>query len=143
MSSGIKNSRDASLDMKQLPATHFSRAAEALIAEFRRMPDGAASRARPRATSAMSDLMASVSAKHQLGRVSVEHKLRENWPSLVGEANAGYSHPVQLDQRGKLTVIVTHSIVRSELMVASEIILKRIQTIEGCGGIKQLGFRLG
>lgn len=119
----------------------FSRAAESLIADLRGIPDHTPARMRRRATRDMPALVEELLVKHRIGRPSPEQAVRDRWPELVGAANASYSHPALIDSRGRLTVMVSHAVVRSELLAARELILTRIRALPGCAGIRDLVLR--
>ncbi len=121
----------------------FSRVAERMIADLRRLPETTPPRMRRRPTRELAGLVEELLIKHQVGRPSVEQTIRDRWPELVGAANAAYSHAAQLDPRGKLAVLVTHSVVRNELFLNREMIVDRIRALPGCGGVRSLQFRNG
>jgi hypothetical protein len=80
--------------------------------------------------------------KHQIGRDSPEHTIRSHWAELVGSANASYSHPA-LIERGRLTVLVSHAVVRNELFMHRDDIVARLRKLPGCGDVKSLNLRSG
>ena len=80
--------------------------------------------------------------KYQVGRPSAEQTIRDHWPELVGAANAGYSHAVRID-KAQLLVLVSHSVVRSELLHHRAEILQRIRQLPGCEVVKSLTLRAG
>jgi hypothetical protein len=124
-------------------AQPFSKLAEGLIRDFRRLPFDQPARMRSRQTREMGTLIEEIVNKHQLGRSSPEHTIRENWPKLVGEANAAYSHAVALDLRHRLTVHASHSVVKNELFLNRAEIVDRIRKLPGCGDVKFLNIRAG
>jgi hypothetical protein len=121
----------------------FSRVAERMIADLRGFADETPARMRRRPTRELAGLVEELLIKHQVGRPSVEQTIRDHWPELVGAPNAAYSHAAQLDPRGKLAVLVTHSVVRNELFLNREMILDRIRALPGCSGVRSLQFRSG
>lgn len=128
--------------MPDLPP-QFSRTAETLIADLRGIPDRTPARMRRRPTREMTGLIEELLVKHQIGRPAPEQTIRDRWPELVGQANAAYSHPTQIDTRGRLAVMVSHAVVRSELLAARELILARVRTVPGCAHIRDLVLRAG
>ncbi len=122
---------------------HFSRAAERLIADFRGVPDATPTRMRRRPTREMAGLIEDLLVKHQVGRPSVEQTIREHWPELVGAANAAYSHAAQIDPRGRLAVLASHSVVRNELFLHRAMIVARIRALPGCAHVRALQLRSG
>src|ERR1043165_8371925 len=91
----------------------FSRQAEKLIADLRRIPDETPDRMKKRPTKELGSLVEDLLVKHQIGRESPEQTIRDNWPQIVGPANAQYSHAAQIDGRGRLAVLVSHAGARS------------------------------
>ena len=122
---------------------HYSRAAEKLIADLRRIPDATPARQRRRPTREMAGLVEELLVKHQIGRPSPEQAIRDRWPEIVGAANAVYSHALQIDARGRLAVMVSHAVVRNELFIARELILSRIRALPGCAVVRQILLRSG
>ena len=128
--------------MAQEPA-HFSRQAENLIAALRRVPDTTPARMKKRPTQELSGLVEELMVKFQIGRDSPEQLIRDNWPELVGPANAHYSHAAQIDPRGRLTVLAGHAVVRNELFIHRQTIVERIRKLPGCGQVRELNIRAG
>lgn len=129
-------------DPKQQPHA-FSRLAEELIGDLRGVPYDAPRRQVKRPTKTLTELVEDILNQYQVGRDAPEHTIRAQWPSIVGPANANYSHPVQIDARGQLLVLVSHSVVKNELFHHRATILSRIQALPACAGVKKLHFRAG
>ncbi len=121
----------------------FSFQAEKLIAALRRVPDTTPARMKKRATKELSGLVEELMVKFQIGRDSPEQLIRDNWSELVGPANAHYSHAVQIDPRGRLTVLAGHAVVRNELFIHRQVIVERIRKLPGCGHVRELNIRAG
>ena len=121
----------------------FSRLAEELVGEFRGVAFEEPRRSRKRPTVALAGLVESILNQHRIGRDSAEHTIRAHWPTLVGPANASYSHAARIERDTRLVIHVTHSVVRNELFMHTREILARIQQLPGCAGIKQLNLRSG
>jgi hypothetical protein len=121
----------------------FSKAAEEAIAQFRRVPFTEPRRMQRRPTRAMAPLIESLLAKYQIGRHSCEQTIRDHWPEIVGPPNAAYSHPVRIGPDKKLLVLVSHSVVRSELFLHRDAILKKVQALPGCDHVRQLNLQAG
>lgn len=128
--------------MSKEPAS-FSRQAENLIAALRRVPDTTPERMKKRPTKELSGLVEELMVKFQIGRDSPEQLIRDNWPELVGPANAHYSHAAQIDPRGKLVVLAGHAVVRNELFIHRQTILERIRKLPGCSHVRELHIRAG
>ncbi len=121
----------------------FSYQAEKLIAALRRVPDDTPARMKKRPTKELSGLVEELMVKYQIGRDSPEQLIRDNWPELVGPANAHYSHAAQIDPRGRLTVLAGHAVVRNELFIHRKTIVQRIQKLPGCTHVRELNIRAG
>lgn len=121
----------------------FSKLAEELIGEFRGVPGQQPRRQRRRPTRPLAQLVEDLLVKHQIGRESPEHTIREHWATVVGAANAHYSHALSIDPRGRLIVIASHSVVRQEITLHRHTILSRIRDLPGCGHVRSLAVRAG
>jgi hypothetical protein len=127
---------------KKEPAA-FSFHAEKLIASLRRVPDTTPERMKKRPTKELAGLVEDLMIKFQIGRESPEHTIREHWAEVVGPAHAHYSHAVQIDPRGRLTVLAGHAVVRNELFLHRKMIVERIQKLPGCSQVRELNIRAG
>jgi hypothetical protein len=121
----------------------FSRAAEDLIASLRKVPSEDPKGIRRRPPQELVELLDSLRTKHGIGRPTTEQAIRDEWPQVVGPANASYSHAVRIDERGRLVVHATHAVVRNELFLNRAEIIERIRRIPGCASIKQLHLAQG
>jgi len=130
------------MSKKKEPAV-FSLQAENLIAALRRIPDATPERMKKRPTKELSGLVEELMIKYQIGRESPEQTIRDNWAELVGPAHAHYSHAVQIDPRGRLTVLAGHAVVRNELFLHRKMIVERIQKLPGCSQVRELNIRAG
>jgi hypothetical protein len=120
----------------------FSKIAEELVGELRGGSPDDPPRSKRRATQSLATLVEQLMLQHQIGRASPEQAIRDQWVELVGAANAAYSHPAKLE-RGKLTVLAAHSVVRNELFLHRAEIVERIRKLPGCEAIKALNLRAG
>ena len=118
----------------------FPRKVENMIASLRGLPENP-SRARNREVRELGSVIDKVLAKYQIGRSSPEERLREKWTDIVGAANASYSHPLQIDARGKLHILASHAVVRSEIQLHTDAILERVRALPGCENVKRLAIR--
>ncbi len=128
--------------MSEKPKTGLTRSAEELISDFLGVPQDE-SRSRRRPTRDLAGLMEDILVKHQIGRDSPEHTIRENWAAIVGGPNAHYSHAAQIDPRGRLVVLASHAVVRNELFHHRKIIVEKIQKLLGCSHIREINVRAG
>jgi hypothetical protein len=119
---------------------HFSKMAEEMIAAFRGLPHSTG-RSQPRVTQPLSALMPALLDRYGLDRDRPEDALRDRWTELVGPA-AAYSHPARIEN-GRLLVLVSHPVVRTELQHHRAIVLERIRAVPGCELIRELNCRIG
>jgi len=121
----------------------FSRLAEELISSFRRVPLEDNGRTKRRPTQSLSTLVEELVVKHSIGQTSPEQVIRDNWPGIVGHANASYSHAALIDPRGRLVILAAHAVVRNELFLHRAKIVEKLQKLPGCGHIRELQLRAG
>lgn len=117
--------------------------AEDLIASLRKVPSEDPRGLKRRPAQDLVALIDSLRTKYGIGRPTTEQAIRDNWPEVVGPANASYSHAVRVDERGRLVVHATHAVVRNELFLNRAEIIERIRRIPGCSSIKQLHLAQG
>ena len=120
----------------------FSKLAEELVGDLRGVPFEEPRRQVKRKSQALAGLIEELMVKYQVGRPSAEQTIRDHWTELVGAANAGYSNAVRID-KSQLLVLVSHAVVRSELLHHRAEILQRIRQLPGCEGVKSLNLRAG
>jgi len=123
-------------------AHEFSREIENLIASMRGVP-GDDSRSRPHRVQPVGDAIDKLLRKYNVGIDAPDHTIRQHWSEIVGSANAAYSHPVKIDTKGKLLVLVSHAVVRDEIRLLDTIILQRIRQLNGCEKVVGLTLRAG
>lgn len=121
----------------------FSRLAEEVIADFRGIPLDTPKRMKRRETKALAPMLEELLVKYHIGSRSPVDEIRDHWASFVGTANQSYSHPVEIDKRGHLVVLVSHAIVRNELFMHRTAILEKVKSLPGCGQVRDLRFRAG
>ncbi len=120
----------------------FSKLAEGLVRDLRRLPADEPARARKRATRPLTELIEELLQKNQIGRSSPEQNIRDRWVEIVGAANAAYSHPARIE-RNRLVVLAAHAVVRNELFHHRDEIVLRIRKLPGCADVKSLNLRAG
>ena|SRR5688572_2707990 len=120
----------------------FSKLAEGLVGDLRGIRSEDPPRSKRRNAQALADVVEQLLQKHQIGRESPEHTIRDNWRTIVGPANASYSHPAMIE-RNQLVVLAAHAVVRNELFHHREEIVARIQKLPGCGHVKAIHLRAG
>lgn len=120
----------------------FSKLAEELVGDLRGVAFEEPRRSVKRPTLDLHGVIAELMVKHQIGRPSAEQSIRDQWPALVGTANATYSHAARIE-RGRLIVLAAHSVVRNEIFHHRDEIVARIRKLPGCETIKSLNIRAG
>ena len=120
----------------------FSKLAEELVGQFRRLDNEDPARARRRPTRPLAELIEELLQKNQIGRSSPEQTIRDAWVELVGTANATYSHPARIE-RNRLIVLAAHAVVRNELFHHRAELVARIQKLRGCDHVKAVILRAG
>lgn len=120
----------------------FSKIADGLVADLRRIPTDEPRRAKNRPTQSLGAVVEQLLQQHRIGRESPEQTIRDHWVELVGPAAAAYSHPARLD-RNMLFVLAAHAVVRNELFHHRAEIVARIRKLPGCGDVKALNLRAG
>lgn len=123
-------------------AQEFSREIENLIASLRGLPNDG-SRSRRRHEQPLGDAIDKLLQKYKVGIDAPDHTIRTHWAEIVGSANAAYSHPVKIDTKGKLLVLVSHAVVRDELRILEPVVLQRIRQLNGCAKVAGLSLRAG
>lgn len=120
----------------------FSKLAEELVGDLRGVPSEEPPRSRKRPSQPLATLVEQLLQKHQIGRETPEHTIREHWKTIVGAANATYSHPAMIE-RNRLIVLASHAVVRNELFHHREAIVDRIKKLPGCEHVKAIHLRPG
>ena len=123
-------------------AHQFSKIAEALVADLRGIVPEDPPRAKKRPTQPLASVVEQLLQKHQIGRESPEHTIRDHWNEIVGPANGAYSHPAMIE-RNQLIVLAGHAVVRNELFLHRNEIVARIKKLPGCGHVKAIHLRAG
>jgi hypothetical protein len=121
----------------------FSRVAQELIGDLRGVPLEESERTRRRPTLELNELVQKLMVKHRIGIDGPEDAIRQQWKELVGPANAQYSHPLEIDPKGRLLVLVSHSVVKNELFLHREAVAEKIRQLKGCEGVRGLNLRHG
>jgi hypothetical protein len=120
----------------------FSKLAEELVGDLRGIAFDDPKRSFKRPTQTLDKLLEQLLVKYQIGHTSPEQTIRDQWPALVGTANATYSHAVRIE-RNRLIVIAAHSVVRNEIFHHRDEIVTRLRKLPGCSEIKSLNIRAG
>lgn len=133
---------NSSVPSPDQPPHQFSKLAEELVGDLRGIAPDDPARSRKRPTRELAALIEELLQKNQIGRSSPEQTIRDNWPAIVGAANASYSHPARIE-RNRLIVLAAHAVVRNELFHHRDEIVSRIRKLPGCADVKSLNLRAG
>lgn len=116
----------------------FPRHVENLIASLRGLPEDR-SRSRLRETLPVGDALDKVIEKHKLGKPRVEETIQQNLDTVLGSANAHYCRLAKVE-RGRVFIVVSHSVIRQELNFNRPLILKRLQALPGGSALREVVF---
>lgn len=123
-------------------AHEFSREIENLIASLRGLPNDDA-RTKRRREQPLGAAIDQLLRKYHIGEDAPDHTVRQHWAEIVGSANAAYSHPVKIDTKDRLLVLVSHAVVRDEIRLLETIVLQRVRQLPGCEKVTGLVLRAG
>jgi predicted nucleic acid-binding Zn ribbon protein len=118
----------------------FSKQIEDVIADFRGLPHTVTASSR-REPTPLDSVLVVLQEKYKLEKPSPERTLVENWSSIFGPSLCERCHPVRIKDEHTLIVSVTNQTLRSELQFMKRSVLKKIQKLEYCEGIKDLVIR--
>ena len=116
-----------------------------LVANLRGIPEGEVSFP-PKMTSVrlVGDLVQAIFKKYHAQNHSIEQVLLKNWPLIVGERYTRYCRPLRLTRHNtRLLISTANPLVRQELTFKNKHFLQKIQSVEGCSGIKEIIFCMG
>jgi hypothetical protein len=119
---------------------NFSNNIEDVIADFRGLPRStSASSKRPPVP--LDNLLVILNEQYKLEKPSAERVLVENWEAIFGASLASRCNPVRIKDGHTLIVSVTNQTLRSELQFRKNAVLKKIQALEHCDGVRDLVIR--
>lgn len=120
----------------------FRRGIERLIANLRGIPENYEGEA-PKTEKEMSVTLDRILNKYKIGTESLEDTINENWPQIVGQANARNCSPSRIEREHTLIISVSNPVIRQELEFNKRIILKNLQAIKGGRKIRGIYFKSG
>lgn len=118
----------------------FKKSTEDIIADFRGLPRTVSASSRKDPTP-LDNLLVILQEQYKLEKPTPERTLVENWEKVFGPKLAGRCNPVRIKDEHTLIVSVTNQTLRSELQFQKRAVLKKIQTLENCGDIKDIVIR--
>lgn len=120
----------------------FSKSVERLIANLRGVPEDTEG-IPPKTERDVSSVVDRLMAKYKIGVESLEDRINENWPKIVGAANAKNCTPSRIDRETTLIIAVANPVIRQELEFNKRLILKNLHTLEGARKIRAIVFKSG
>jgi len=125
-----------------MPPHHFKRSVERLIANLRGIPENTEGEA-PKTEKPLDSLLDRLMQRHKIGIESLEDRIADKWPQIVGAANAVNCSPARIERERTLVISVANPILRQELEFNKRLILSKLHRIEGGKAIRSLVFKAG
>ena len=120
----------------------FRKSVEKLIANLRGVPEDVEP-VPPKTERDLGSVVERLMSRYKIGVESLEDRINENWPQIVGAANAKNCSPARIDRDVTLLVAVANPIIRQELEFNKRLILKNLHAIPGGKQIRFLVFKSG
>ncbi len=116
----------------------FSKSVEDLVADFRGLPRTVTASSL-RDPVPLDSVLTVLQERYKLEQPSPERSLVDNWETLFGPGLGARCHPVRIkDDGATLVVSVANPTLRSELGFRKRGILRKIQSLPHCGGIRDI-----
>lgn len=125
-----------------MPPFQFRKSVERLIANLRGIPENYEGEA-PKTEKDVSSIVDRLVDRYKIGVESLENRIIDNWPQIVGPANAKNCYPNRIDRERTLIIAVSNPIIRQELEFNKRLILQNLHKIEGAKKIRTLIFKSG
>ncbi|MBC2605800.1 DciA family protein [Pelagicoccus albus] len=120
----------------------FRKSVERLISNFRGIPENYPGEA-PKTERDISGVVDRILAKYKIGVDSLEDRITQNWPQIVGAANARNCSPSRIEKERTLLIAVSNPVIRQELEFNKRLILQNLHKIEGGKKIRNIFFKSG
>lgn len=120
----------------------FRKNVERLIANFRGIPENYPGEA-PKTERPLANVLDRILTKYKIGQDSIEDRIIENWPQIVGPANAKNCAPNRIEKGRTLIIAVSNPVIRQELEFNKRLILQNLHKIEGGKKIRTIYFKSG
>ena len=117
----------------------FNRAIRNLVADFRGLPRET-SRSFSKVPNRIGNTVSVLMKKIAITRVRPERAVQENWCNIVGEKFFSRCSPIKILMNDVLVVQSDNAIIRSELQMKKNSILKKIHEIPRCAKIVDIRF---
>lgn len=120
----------------------FRKSVERLIANFRGIPENYPGEAQ-KTERPMADVLERVLNRYNIGKETLEDRILQKWPHIVGPANAPHCSPSRIDRGRTLIISVSNPVIRQELQFHTRGILQNIHHLEDGKKIRSLVFKSG
>ncbi|MDQ8202462.1 DUF721 domain-containing protein [Pelagicoccus sp. SDUM812003] len=121
---------------------NFRKNVERLIANFRGIPENYPGEA-PKTDKSMESVLDRILTKYKIGVESLEDRINENWPQIVGASNARNCTPSRIERERTLIIAVSNPIIRQELEFNKRLIMQNLHRLEGAKKIRSIVFKSG
>lgn len=120
----------------------FRKSVERLIANFRGIPENYPGEA-SKTERSMASVVERVLKRYKIGEESLENRIQQNWPHIVGPDNARHCSPSRIERERTLIISVSNPVIRQELQFHKRDILQNVHHLEGGRKIRTLVFKSG
>lgn len=120
----------------------FRKSVERLIANFRGIPENYPGEA-PKTERELSNVLDRILTKYKIGVDSLEKRICDNWPQIVGAGNASNCSPSRIENERTLLIAVSNPVIRQELQFNKRLILNNVHKLEGGKRIRNIFFKSG
>lgn len=120
----------------------FRKHVEHLIANLRGVPENYEGEA-PKTDKDLPSVLDRILTRYKIGVDSLEDRINEAWPQIVGAANATNCSPSRIDRERTLIIAVSNPIIRQELEFNKRLILQNLHKINGAKKIRTIVFKSG
>ncbi len=120
----------------------FRKSVERLIANLRGIPEDYEGEA-PKTERELSHSLDRILGKYKIGIESLEDRINESWPRIVGAANAKSCNPSRIERESTLVISVSNPVIRQELEFNKSLVLANLHTIPEAKRIRSIVFKSG
>ncbi|TVR50636.1 MAG: DUF721 domain-containing protein [Puniceicoccaceae bacterium] len=107
-----------------------------LVADFLGLPRQPDDRIPP--DDAFSRAIDRVLERNRIGIETPELALQEQWENIVGPLHAHHCWPLRINTRQFLLIATSNPVVRQDLFFRRRELLRKVQQLPGCSGIRDL-----
>lgn len=121
----------------------YSRSTQKLIANLRGIPENYKPENNWATEKGLDSIVDRLLKKYKIGEESIEDLIRENWPKIVGPANAPHCSPSRIERDTTLFIAVANPVIRQELQFNKSMILSNVRLLKGGNKIRNVVFKAG